>query len=333
MSGEIAMDTNEIGKIIKTLRRKKDMTQTDVAHALNVASSTISNWEHGRRLPSVDELKRVASLFKVSFNVFHVGHETDSDHVHIEKDVVVQIIDFKPLGIRITRYEGVAVVVACALIMLSNLMPFELVFAFHLVGLFVIIAIFSMIFGRILNQKQLPSKRIQYPVHFHVYYEHESKTNVKRTDTLLRVLFLSMIAIVTIGFVILYVLLLEYESNILNMIISLIGLVYLIIHFLAYRALVAHKIIRRHVPYYLVHKRFRYLTLYTALIIDVMFLSVYNMVVSIRIDLFRFDGWYFLVGFSGFLSSILAFYAVVAYNRHIGGFGIAANKGKLRIDD
>jgi transcriptional regulator with XRE-family HTH domain len=326
--GRTMMDTNEIGRIIKTLRRKRDMTQTEMADALNLASSTISNWEHGRRLPSIDELKRIASLFKVSLNVFHVDHGTSEEHVNVNKDIATQIIDFKPLGIKIHHREWINAMIALTLIMLSNLMPFELVFALHIVGLFLIAAILSIIVNRMLNQRQLPSKRIQYPADINVYYRYKKENDIKKTETLIRFLFLASIMIVMIMFVSVYVLLSRQDNQVLNMVISLIGLVYLLIHFLAYRVINTQKIIQANVPYYKVHKRLRYLTLYATVIINVVFLSVFNMIVAIRVDLFDFGLLDFIVSFLAYVASIISLMAVVVYNDYVSGLDITSNKGK-----
>lgn len=45
------MDTEKIGKIIKALRKEKNMRQKDLADKINVSSKTVSKWETGKGCP------------------------------------------------------------------------------------------------------------------------------------------------------------------------------------------------------------------------------------------------------------------------------------------
>lgn len=62
-----------IGGKIKTLRTGRRMTQQDVADVLGVNRTTISNYEIGRRVPSLTELKKIAAMFGVGLDFFGVA--------------------------------------------------------------------------------------------------------------------------------------------------------------------------------------------------------------------------------------------------------------------
>lgn len=62
-----------IGGKIKTLRTGRRMTQQDVADVLGVNRTTISNYEIGRRVPSLNELKKIAAMFGVGLDFFGVA--------------------------------------------------------------------------------------------------------------------------------------------------------------------------------------------------------------------------------------------------------------------
>ncbi|MCL2861820.1 MAG: helix-turn-helix domain-containing protein [Firmicutes bacterium] len=51
--------------IIKDLRRQKNLTQEELAKALDCTHSRISYWESGKRLPDYDALKRLSLFFDV----------------------------------------------------------------------------------------------------------------------------------------------------------------------------------------------------------------------------------------------------------------------------
>lgn len=66
-----------IGAKLKTLRKIKKMTQQDVANALGVKRSTISNYEIGRRSPSLSELRRMGEFYGVGLDYFGVAQTDD----------------------------------------------------------------------------------------------------------------------------------------------------------------------------------------------------------------------------------------------------------------
>lgn len=51
---------------LRSLRKKANMLQSDLAEKLNVSPSTIGMWEQGRNQPSVDDLSKMSQLFGVS---------------------------------------------------------------------------------------------------------------------------------------------------------------------------------------------------------------------------------------------------------------------------
>ena len=57
-----------IGSKIKELRKKKSLTQIQLAHALNVATGTIGNWEVDARDPDLTMLTKIADFFNVSID-------------------------------------------------------------------------------------------------------------------------------------------------------------------------------------------------------------------------------------------------------------------------
>lgn len=55
-----------IGDTIKKIRTASNMTQKELADAVNVTFSSISAYENGTRLPSYEVLIKLASLFNIS---------------------------------------------------------------------------------------------------------------------------------------------------------------------------------------------------------------------------------------------------------------------------
>lgn len=61
---------------VRKLRRAADVTQQELAHALGVAISTVSNWELGVTVPPLDKARKVAQLFNVSLDSLTFPAET-----------------------------------------------------------------------------------------------------------------------------------------------------------------------------------------------------------------------------------------------------------------
>lgn len=53
---------------LKMLRVSKNLLQTDVANALNVNRKTVSAWEQGKSLPTVDKIDAICEFFGVSYD-------------------------------------------------------------------------------------------------------------------------------------------------------------------------------------------------------------------------------------------------------------------------
>ena len=62
--------SEELGKKIKTLRKSRGFSQEDLALNLGLRRSTISNYEIGRRTPSLKELERLAHVLGVGLDYF-----------------------------------------------------------------------------------------------------------------------------------------------------------------------------------------------------------------------------------------------------------------------
>ena len=55
-----------IGNVIRTKRRAKDMTQEDIAELLGVSVSAVSLWESGKTMPDISLVPAICSLLEIS---------------------------------------------------------------------------------------------------------------------------------------------------------------------------------------------------------------------------------------------------------------------------
>ena len=77
-----------IGENIRKARIKKNMSQQDLAKALNVERSTISGWETGKRIPDVEKLGRICTVLDTPMLTLMVdgGQSTEKPLVIIVDD-------------------------------------------------------------------------------------------------------------------------------------------------------------------------------------------------------------------------------------------------------
>lgn len=62
---------------IKELRKKKNITQTELAKKLNIGKSAISNYESGYRMPKQDLLFELSNIFEEPIDIFFPRNSLD----------------------------------------------------------------------------------------------------------------------------------------------------------------------------------------------------------------------------------------------------------------
>lgn len=64
-----------IGEKIYNLRKKKNLSQEDLASVLNVSRQTISKWETGESNPDIDKIVPLCNFFEISTDEFLKGKD------------------------------------------------------------------------------------------------------------------------------------------------------------------------------------------------------------------------------------------------------------------
>lgn len=64
------MDKKRLGKKIKLARVEKDLSQDQLAELINAKQKSISRYETGAALPSLETLEKVAKTLEKSFSYF-----------------------------------------------------------------------------------------------------------------------------------------------------------------------------------------------------------------------------------------------------------------------
>ena len=110
---------NMLSKNLKIFRKRKGLTQENVAEALNIVRQTVSKWEKGISVPDADMLIRLAEVLDVSVSELigsDVADEKNEDMIAVE---LARVVD--QLASRNYRSKKI---IKCVLIFLIILLLF-----------------------------------------------------------------------------------------------------------------------------------------------------------------------------------------------------------------
>ena len=62
------MDQEKIGKYIREIRKKNNLTQNELAEKLGVTYQAVSKWENGKNIPDISLLKEMSKIFDVNID-------------------------------------------------------------------------------------------------------------------------------------------------------------------------------------------------------------------------------------------------------------------------
>lgn len=77
------MNANELGKFIATLRKEKQITQSELAKRLNITDKAVSRWERGIGFPDINTLEPLADVLGVSLTELLSCKKKDETEVTI----------------------------------------------------------------------------------------------------------------------------------------------------------------------------------------------------------------------------------------------------------
>ena len=113
----------ELGESIYRLRTEKNLSQGDLANALDVSRQSVSKWENNSAVPELDKLIRMAQIFGITIDELVTGSETRKAEKQVQSDAdpQPQPISNAPekrgmpaqqiLGILLTVFGGLCMIV------------------------------------------------------------------------------------------------------------------------------------------------------------------------------------------------------------------------------
>ena len=94
------MNQEKVGELIKSLRKKANLTQSEFAEKYGVSYQAVSKWENGKNLPDMLVLKELSDLFNVNIDEILNGKEQKKKSNKMYLIIIISIL------INLNRYEG-----------------------------------------------------------------------------------------------------------------------------------------------------------------------------------------------------------------------------------
>ena len=94
---------SEFGKVFKNLRKDNNLTQSELAKKLGVATSTVGMYERAQREPDFETLEKIAAFFGVNMNTL-LGNNSGKNPLSGTK---IPVLGKVAAGIPITAVENI----------------------------------------------------------------------------------------------------------------------------------------------------------------------------------------------------------------------------------
>lgn len=88
------MDQIKIGNFLKELRKKKALTQEQLAEKFNVSSRTVSRWENGNNMPDISILVELSEFYDVDIREIIDGERKSENMNEQMKDTLIKVAEY-----------------------------------------------------------------------------------------------------------------------------------------------------------------------------------------------------------------------------------------------
>ena len=85
-------EKQSFGRMVAELRRKKGLTQLELAEQMNVTDKAVSKWERDLSFPDVSSLPRLAEIFEVSVDELMQGKAPAREVPEKKEDGLIPLI-------------------------------------------------------------------------------------------------------------------------------------------------------------------------------------------------------------------------------------------------
>lgn len=160
----------EFNEKLQELRKRKGLTQEELAELLYVSRTAISKWESGRGFPNIDSLKAISKCFGISLDELLSGEEllqiAEKNHKEQEsgfRDLVFGLLDCGMALFFFLPFFGqktAGVISDVSLLSLNEIQPYLIIVYFVFVFMMVILGVLTLAFQNCRRAFWVQSKTI-----------------------------------------------------------------------------------------------------------------------------------------------------------------------------
>lgn len=144
----------EFNEKLQELRKRKGLTQEELAEVLYVSRTAISKWESGRGFPNIESLKSISKFFSVSLDELLSGEEilaiAENDNKQKERTLRDLIFGLLDCGIALLLFlpffgqEANGVIKSVSLLSLSDIQPYLKTAYIAFIGTMILLGIITL---------------------------------------------------------------------------------------------------------------------------------------------------------------------------------------------
>ena len=110
--------TKDMGQFMQEMRKKKGLTQKELAELIGVSDKTISKWETGKGTPDTSMLVPISEAFNITVNELLSGELIPPENYHVKAEETIMALvkenESTKKGTKISVVIGVIVVFGVA---------------------------------------------------------------------------------------------------------------------------------------------------------------------------------------------------------------------------
>jgi transcriptional regulator with XRE-family HTH domain len=144
----------EFNEKLQELRKRKGLTQEELAELLYVSRTAISKWESGRGFPNIESLKAISKFFSVSVDELLSGEEilaiAEKDHEEKERTIRDLVFGLLDCGMALLLFlpffgqKADGVIREVSLLALSEVQPYLKTAYIAFVGIMIVLGIITL---------------------------------------------------------------------------------------------------------------------------------------------------------------------------------------------
>lgn len=114
------MNQIKIGRFIAETRKQKNMTQRQLADALQISDKTISKWECGKGLPEISLMIPLCEILQITVNDLLTGEKiSDIDYQKNAEDNIMNLINEKEKIVKELQFRGWLTVISGIIVLIG----------------------------------------------------------------------------------------------------------------------------------------------------------------------------------------------------------------------